>query len=138
MQYSTWTKAYQDEWNQSVIDPAALSAWLGTNMNSKSAFFFWLGNQTMVVGKTVPSQIDWGYGLASAQSLAGPALKKFVTFRDDCPTTFRTLRPQVQDAVKAIANYNPQASRLSQGDITAIQKQAAVILLYAAKHNLTQ
>jgi hypothetical protein len=30
MQYSTWTQAYLDEWNRSVIDPAALSNWLGT------------------------------------------------------------------------------------------------------------
>jgi hypothetical protein len=136
--YSTWTKAQQAEWDKSEIDPNALNAWLGTNMDTKPAFFFWLGNQAMIVGKTVPSEFGWGYDLATAQSIAKPALQKFVTFRDDCPTTFKTLRPQLQAAVQAIAKYNDQADNLSRDDINAIQKQAALILLYATKHNLTQ
>jgi hypothetical protein len=136
--YSNWTQAQQDKWNKSEMDAGALDKWLGTNPDTKACFFFWLGNKTAVVGKTAPSEFDWGASLSQAQALAAPALQKFVTFRDDCPTTFKTLRPQVQNAVKAIATYSQQGNNLSQDDINAIQKKAAIIVQFASNHNLTQ
>jgi hypothetical protein len=137
-QLSTWTQAYKDEWNKSMMDPGALNDWLGTNMDTKACFFFWLGNQTMLVGKTVPSEFGWGSNLATAQGLAQPGLQKFTQFAENCPTIFQTLQPPVQAAVKAIANCNEKATNLSKADITAIQKQAAVILLAATKRKLTK
>jgi len=142
-QYPTWTKAAQDEWNKSEMDSTALNNWLGTDMDTKACFFFWLGNQTMLVGKTVPSEFGWGYNLATAQSLAAPGLQKFVTFRDNCPTIFQTLQPQVQDAIRTIAGYDAKAldssgSGISRADIEAIRKAAAVIFLHAANHQLTK
>ena len=75
--YSGWTQAQQDAWNKSVLNSGALDQWLGTNLNTKACFFFWLGNKTTLLGKTVPSEFDWGYDLATAQGLAKPGLQKF-------------------------------------------------------------
>lgn len=136
--YSGWTQAQQDAWNKSEINSAALDKWLGTNLNSEACFFFWLGNKTTLVGKTVPSEFDWGYNLATAQGLAKPGLQKFAQFVGNGPAIFQTLQPPVQAAVKAIAGYNGKANNLSRPDITAIQKQASVILLHASNHTLTK
>jgi hypothetical protein len=136
--YSGWTQAQQDAWNKSVMDSGALDKWLGTNLDTEACFFFWLGNKTALVGKTVPSLFDWGSNLATAQGLAKPGLQKFTQFAGSSPTIFQTLQPPVQAAIKAIASYNAKANSLSQLDITAIQKQASVILLHAANHTLTK
>jgi hypothetical protein len=136
--YNNWTQAQQDAWNKSEMDSGALDNWLGTNLDAKACFFFWLGNKTALLGKTVPSEFDWGYDLATAQGLAQPGLQKFVQFAENCPTIFQTLQPPVQAAIKAIANYNGKAANLSRTDITAIEKQAAVILLYATNRKLTK
>ena len=134
---STWTQAQKDEWNKSEMDSGALNDWLGTDMDTKACFFFWLGNQTMLLGKTVPSQFGWGSNLATAQSMAQPGVQKFYQFAESCPTIFQTLQPPVQAAVITISNYNGKPD-LSKDDITAIQKQAAIILLAASKHTLTK
>ena len=136
--YSSWTQAQQDAWNKSEIDSGALNKWLGTDLDTKACFFFWLGNKTALLGKTVPSEFDWGYNLATAQGLAKPGLQEFTQFAESSPTIFQTLQPQVQAAIKAIASYNAKANNLSRVDITAIQKQASVILLHAANHTLTK
>jgi hypothetical protein len=136
--YSGWTQAQQDAWNKSVIDSSALNKWLATNLDTKACFFFWLGNKTTLVGKTVPSEFDWGYDLATAQGLAKPGLQKFAQLAGSSPTIFQTLQPPVQAAVKAIAGYNAKANNLSRVDISAIQQQASVILLHAANHTLTK
>jgi hypothetical protein len=135
--YSGWTQAQQDTWNKSVMNSAALDQWLGTDLNTKACFFFWLGNKTALMGKTVPSEFDWGYDLATAQGLAKPGLQKFTQLVASGPTILQTLQPPVEAAVKAIAGYNAKANNLSRADITAIQKQASVILLHAANHTLT-
>ncbi len=135
--YSGWTQAQQDAWNKSEIDAGALDKWLGTNLDTKACFFFWLGNKTALMGKTVPSQFDWGYDLASAQRLAKPGLQKFAQLAGSS-SIFQTLQPPVQAAVKAIASYNGKANELSRPDITAIQKQASVISLHASNHTLTK
>src|SRR5271169_81470 len=129
--YSSWTKAQQDAWNKSEMDSGALDKWLGTDLDTRACFFFWLGNRTALLGKTVASQFDWGNDLATAQGLAKPGLQKFTQLASS-PTIFQTLQPPVQAAVKAIAGYNAKANNLSRLDITAIQKQASVILLHAA------
>jgi hypothetical protein len=136
--YSSWTQAQQDTWNKSVLNQDALDQWLSTNLNTKACFFFWLGNKTALVGKTVPSEFDWGNTLATAQGLEKPGLQKFTQLVGSGPTMFQTLQPDVQAAVKAIAAYSAKANNLSQADITAIQKQASVILLHAANHTLTK
>ncbi len=135
--YSGWTQAQQDTWNKSVMNSAALDQWLGTGLNTKASFFFWLGNKTALLGKTVASQFDWGNDLETAQRLAKPGLQKFAQFAGSSPTMFQTLQPPVQAAVKAIAGYNAKANNLSRADIVAIQNQASVILLHAANHTLT-
>jgi hypothetical protein len=135
--YSSWTQAQQDAWNKSEVNSGALDQWLGTNLDTKACFFFWLGNKTALVGKTVASQFDWGNTLATAQGLAKPGLQKFTQLASS-PTIFQTLQSPVQAAVKAIAGYNAKANNLSRPDITAIQQQASVILLHAANHTLTK
>ena len=135
--YSNWTQAQQDTWNKSAMDSGALNNWLGTNMDTKPCFFFWLGNKAALVGKSVPLQYNFDNDLANAQSLAKPGLEKFVEFRDDSPTIFKTLQPPVQAAVKAIANYSANAGSLSSDDINAIQKSANVIFQAASNRKLT-
>jgi hypothetical protein len=135
--YSSWTQAQQDAWNKSEVDSRALDQWLGTNLDTKASFFFWLGNKTALLGKTVASQFDWGNDLETAQGLAKPGLQKFTQLANS-PAIFQTLQPPVQAAVKAIASYNAKANNLSQLDISAIQKQASVILLHASNHSLTK
>jgi hypothetical protein len=136
--YNGWTQAQQDAWNKSEMDSGALNSWLGTDLDTQPSFFFWLGNKTALLGKTVPSEFDWGYSLSTAQGLAKPGLQQFYQFAENCPTTFKTLQPAVQAAVITISNYTGKADNLSQADITAIQKQAAVILLHASNHTLTK
>jgi hypothetical protein len=136
--YSGWTQAQQDTWNKSVMDSGALDNWLGTDLNTEACFFFWLGNKTALLGKTVPSEFDWGNDLATAQGLAKPGLQKFAQFAGSSPAIFQTLQPPVQAAVRAIAGYNAKANNLSRLDITDIQKQASVILLHASNHTLTK
>src|ERR1700722_19757714 len=135
--YSSWTQAQQDAWNKSEVNSGALDQWLGTDLNAKASFFFWLGNKTALLDKTVASQFDWGNDLATAQGLAKPGLQKFTQLASS-PTIFQTLQPPVQAAVKAIAGYNAKANNLSRADITAIQNQASIILLHAANHTLTK
>ena len=135
--YSSWTQAQQDAWNKSEVNSGALDQWLGTDLNAKASYFFWLGNKTTLLGKTVASQFDWGNDLATAQMLAKPGLQKFTQLASS-PTIFQTLQSPVQDAVKTIAGYNAKANNLSRPDITAIQKQASIILLHAANHTLTK
>jgi hypothetical protein len=135
--YSSWTKAQQDAWNKSVIDSGALNQWLGTNLDTKPCFFFWLGNKTQLLGKTVPSEFDWNYTLATAQGLAKPGLEKFVQLAGS-GAMFQTLQAPLQAAVKAIAAYTANANNLSRPNISAIEGQAAVILAHAANHTLTK
>jgi hypothetical protein len=135
--YSSWTQAQQDAWNKSEVDSRALDQWLGTNLDTKASFFFWLGNKTALLGKTVASQFDWGNDLETAQGLAKPGLQKFTQLANS-PAIFQTLQAPVQAAVKAIASYNGKANNLSRLDISAIQKQASVILLHASNHTLTK
>jgi hypothetical protein len=135
--YNGWTQAQKDTWNKSEMDSGALDNWLGTDLDTKACFFFWLGNKTALLGKTVPSELDWD-NLAIAQGLAKPGLQEFYQFAENCPTIFKTLQPAVQAAVITISNYTGKADNLSQADITAIQKQAAVILLHASNHTLTK
>ena len=92
--YSGWTQAQQDAWNNSEMNSGALDKWLGTDLDTKACFFFWLGNKTALVGKTVPSEFDWGYNLETAQGLAKPGLQKFTQFAGSSPTIFQTLQPQ--------------------------------------------
>ncbi len=134
--YDSWTQAQQDAWNKSEVSSGALDQWLSADLNTKAGFFFWLGNKTTLVGKSVPSQFDWGNDFATAQGLAKPGLQKFTQLASS-PAIFQTLQPPVQAAVKAIAGYNAKANNLSQADIAAIQKQASVILLHAGNHTLT-
>ena len=136
--YNSWTQAQKDTWNKSEMDSGALDAWLGTDLDTKPAFFFWLGNNTALLGKSVPLELDSGSSLAIAQGLAKPGLQKFYQLAENCPTIFKTLEPPVQAAVITISNYTGKADNLSQADITAIQKQAAVILLHASNHTLTK
>jgi hypothetical protein len=136
--YSDWTQAQQDAWNNSEINSGALREWLGTDLDTKPCFFFWLGNKTSLVGKTVPSEFDWGYDVSTARGLAKPGLQMFAQFAGSSTTIFQTLQPQVQAAIKAIASYNEKANSLSRRDITAIQKQASIIFLHAANHTLTE
>jgi len=136
--YSDWTQAQQDKWNKSEMDSGALDAWLGTNMDTKPCFFFWLGNKAALVGKSVPLQYNYDTDLANAQSLVKPGLDKFVEFRDNSPTMFKTLQAPVQTAVKAIAGYDSNASNLSMSDVYAIQNQADVIFQAATNRKLTR
>ncbi len=136
--YNGWTQAQKDTWNNSEMDSGALDNWLGTDLDTKASFFFWLGNKTALLGKSVPLELDSGSSLATAQGLAKPGLQEFYQFAESCPTIFKTLQPAVQAAVITISNYTGKADNLSQADITAIQKQAAVILLHASNHTLTK
>jgi hypothetical protein len=141
--YNTWTKAQQDAWNSSGLDGNALNGWLG-QIDTPTCFFFWLGYESMRLGKAVPAELnDWNSGLASAQSTAKPALQEFTVFRDSAPTVFKTLSPDVQAAIKAIAKYNEQAvdpmgNGLSKDDFTAVAAQAAIINNAASAGKLTQ
>jgi hypothetical protein len=136
--YSGWTQAQQDTWNKSEMDAAALNQWLGTDLDTKPCFFFWLGNKTELLDKSLPLNYGSSSDLPTAQSLAQPGVQKFAQFASGGPTIFATLQLPVQNAVKAIASHNSNASNLSWSDITDIQRSASVIFTAAVNRKLTR
>jgi hypothetical protein len=130
--YNTWTQDQKDSWGKSTLDGNAVNDWLGAS-DTPPRFFYWLGYWTMYMAKSGPSNItDWGGTVGSVQQSYKTSLGYFVWFRDGNPTVFKTLLPEEQDAIKAIAKYNqkaidPLGVGVSKDDISAIQQQAAVI-----------
>ena len=141
--YSDWTQAQKDAWNASGLDGNALTAWLGSSDKAPS-FFFWLGFESMRMGKAMPEELgDWGNTISATASTWKAGLSEFVALNTQYPTVMKTVSPDVAAAIKAIAKYNakgldPMGNGLSKDDFTAIQTQAQIILDAASNGKLTQ
>lgn len=124
-----WTKVgcgWSDTWASMKAD------WQG---NQQALNFLWLGYNTMRIGWDVPKAInDDGYKISEWMSVIKSGVGDFVWVRDGA--NFKLLTPDVQAAIKVIADYqnrlvNPNplepTTDLTNADINKMADAAKII-----------
>lgn len=129
--WAKWSKEQIDKWKAiSIIAP---DDWISGD-GDFGRFYLLIGQEGMRFGYSEPYYINVaGFSLSGELNAINTGLSNIVWLRDTKPELFKTLAPEVQDAIKNIAAYlkksrDPMGDGLVVDDVNKMSENGKIIL----------